>query len=156
MPLIDHDKNHEILNRNTIWSKLEHCRALTQLRTVQWLRWLVAGLSARRPGFPPWSVHAWFVLYKVSLGQFFLEALVSIDNTIPPWLTITPLTAAVQTHRLTPTTTKQQQYRGHVKKEMRCKLSVLQYPRVVIEQTLIKPSPPQLTIHSNHNMFRFY
>jgi hypothetical protein len=38
---------------------------------VPWLRWLVAGLSPRRPGFDPESVHVGFVVDKVALGQVF-------------------------------------------------------------------------------------
>jgi hypothetical protein len=36
---------------------------------VPWLRRLVAGLSPRRPGFDPGSVHVRFVVDKVALGQ---------------------------------------------------------------------------------------
>jgi hypothetical protein len=36
---------------------------------VLWLRRLVAGLSPRRPGFDPGSVHVGFVVDKVALGQ---------------------------------------------------------------------------------------
>jgi hypothetical protein len=36
---------------------------------VPWLRWLVAGLPPRRPGFDPGSVHVEFVVDKVALGQ---------------------------------------------------------------------------------------
>jgi hypothetical protein len=39
---------------------------------VPWLRRLVAGLSPRRPGFNPGSVHMGFVVDKVALGQVFL------------------------------------------------------------------------------------
>jgi hypothetical protein len=38
---------------------------------VLWLRLLVAGLSPRRPGFDPGSVHVGFVVDKVALGQVF-------------------------------------------------------------------------------------
>jgi hypothetical protein len=38
---------------------------------VPWLRRLVAGLSPRRPGFDPGSVHVGFVVDKVALGQVF-------------------------------------------------------------------------------------
>jgi hypothetical protein len=40
---------------------------------VRWLRRLVAGLSLRRPGFDPGSVHVGFVVDKVVLGQVFLR-----------------------------------------------------------------------------------
>ena len=38
---------------------------------VPWLRRLVAGLSLRRPGFDPGSIHVGFVVNKVALGQVF-------------------------------------------------------------------------------------
>jgi hypothetical protein len=38
---------------------------------VSWLRRLVAGISPRRPGFNPGSVHVGFVVDKVALGQVF-------------------------------------------------------------------------------------
>jgi hypothetical protein len=38
---------------------------------VPWLRRLVAGLSPRRFGFDPGSVHVGFVVDKVALGQVF-------------------------------------------------------------------------------------
>jgi hypothetical protein len=40
-------------------------------RAVPWLRRLVAGLSPRRPGFNPESVHVGFVVDKVALRQVF-------------------------------------------------------------------------------------
>jgi hypothetical protein len=42
---------------------------------VQWLRRLVAGLSLRRPGFDPVSIHVGFVVDKVAVGQIFLLVL---------------------------------------------------------------------------------
>jgi hypothetical protein len=39
------------------------------------LRRLVAGLSPRRPGFDPGSVHVGFVVAKVALGQVFVRVL---------------------------------------------------------------------------------
>jgi hypothetical protein len=38
---------------------------------VPWLKRLVAGLSPRRPGFDPGSVHVGFVVDKLALEQFF-------------------------------------------------------------------------------------
>jgi hypothetical protein len=38
---------------------------------VPWLRRLVAGLSPRRPGFDPGSLHVGFMVDKVALGQVF-------------------------------------------------------------------------------------
>jgi hypothetical protein len=35
---------------------------------VPWLRWVVAGLSSRRPGFDTGSVNVGFVIDKVTLG----------------------------------------------------------------------------------------
>jgi hypothetical protein len=76
---------------------------------MPWLRWLVTGLSLRRPR----SVHMGFVVDEVALGQVFLwDHLLSPVNIIPPWLsiliffpggwTIGPLVAAVQGHSFTP------------------------------------------------------
>jgi hypothetical protein len=57
------------------------------VRAVPWIRSLVAGLSARRPGFAPRSIHVGFVVGKVALGQVFLRVLrCSPDNIIPPSL----------------------------------------------------------------------
>jgi hypothetical protein len=54
---------------------------------VPWLRRLVAGLSPRKPGFDPGSVHVGFVVHKVALGQVFLRALRFFPvNFIPPVL----------------------------------------------------------------------
>jgi len=58
----------------------------TTARAVPWLRRLVAGLSPRRPGFAPGSVHVGFVVDKVALGQVFLRVLrfspVNIHSTV--------------------------------------------------------------------------
>ena len=43
----------------------------TQIWAVPCLRWLVASLSPRRPGFDPGSVHVGFMVEKVALGQVF-------------------------------------------------------------------------------------
>jgi hypothetical protein len=43
----------------------------TPYLAVPWLRRLVAGLSPRRPGFDPGSVHVGFMVDKVALGQVF-------------------------------------------------------------------------------------
>jgi hypothetical protein len=54
---------------------------------VPWLRRLVTGLSPRRPGFDPGSVHVGFVVDKVALGQAFLRVLrFSPVSLIPPVL----------------------------------------------------------------------
>jgi hypothetical protein len=42
-------------------------------KAVIWLRRLVAGLSPRRPGFAPWSVHVGFVVDKMVLGKVCLR-----------------------------------------------------------------------------------
>jgi hypothetical protein len=56
---------------------------------VPWLQRLVAGLSPRRPGFAPGSIHVGFVVDKVALGQVFLRILrFSPSNIIPPLLHI--------------------------------------------------------------------
>ena len=41
-------------------------QAFSVSRAVLWLRWLVAGLSPRRPGLDPGSVHVGFVVDKVA------------------------------------------------------------------------------------------
>jgi hypothetical protein len=59
----------------------------TQIVAVPWLRRLVAGLSPRRPGFDPGSVHVGFVVDKVALGHVFPRVLrFSLVNFIPPML----------------------------------------------------------------------
>jgi hypothetical protein len=56
-------------------------------KAVPWLRRLVAGLSPRKPGFDPGSVHVGFVVDKVALGQVFPRVLRSSPvNFIPPVL----------------------------------------------------------------------
>jgi hypothetical protein len=42
------------------------------MKAVPWLRSLAAGLSPRRPGFAPGSIHVGFVVDKMALGQVFL------------------------------------------------------------------------------------
>jgi hypothetical protein len=55
--------------------------------SVPWLRQLVTGLSPRRHGFDPGSVHMGFVVDKVTLGQVFPRVLrFSPVNFIPPVL----------------------------------------------------------------------
>jgi hypothetical protein len=44
-------------------------------KAVPWLRSLVSGLSPRRLGFAPGSIHVGFVVDKVALGQVFLRVL---------------------------------------------------------------------------------
>ena len=48
---------------------------MISLQAVPWLRRSVAGLSPRRPGFDPGSVHVGFVVDNVALGQVFLRVL---------------------------------------------------------------------------------
>jgi hypothetical protein len=60
---------------------------VTIVKAVPWLKRLVAGLSPRRPGFDPGSVHVGFVVDKVALGQVFPGVLLfSSVNFIPPVL----------------------------------------------------------------------
>jgi hypothetical protein len=48
---------------------------------------IVTGLSPRRPGFAPRSIHVGFVVDKVALGQVFLRVLrSSLVNIIRPSL----------------------------------------------------------------------
>jgi hypothetical protein len=61
----------EFISPATIWNPQVHYHVHN--RAVLWLRWLVAGLSTRRPGFDPRSVHVGFVVDKVALGQVFLR-----------------------------------------------------------------------------------
>jgi hypothetical protein len=59
---------------------------LTNCLAVPWLRWLLAGLSRRRYGFAPGSVHVGLVVNKVALGQGYPpSSLVSPVSIIPPW-----------------------------------------------------------------------
>jgi hypothetical protein len=52
---------------------------------VPWLRRLIAGLSRRRSGFDPGSVHVGYVVDKMALGQVFLRVLrFPPVNFIPP------------------------------------------------------------------------
>jgi hypothetical protein len=54
---------------------------------VPWLKRLVAGLSPRRPGITPRSVHVGCVVDKVALGQVFLRVFRLLPvNIIPPFL----------------------------------------------------------------------
>jgi hypothetical protein len=69
------------------------------IRAVPWLRRLFAGLSPRRPGFRPGSVHVGFVVDKVTLGQVFLRVLrFSPVNFIPPVLHFTVKRRTVHLH----------------------------------------------------------
>jgi hypothetical protein len=60
---------------------------------LPWLKRLVAGLSPRRPGFAPGSIHVGFVVDKVALGRFSPSTSVSPANiyhsTIAPYSSIT-------------------------------------------------------------------
>jgi hypothetical protein len=56
---------------------------------VPWLRRLVAGLSLRRPGFDPGSVHVGFVVDKVALGQAFLRVVAFPLSISFHWCSIT-------------------------------------------------------------------
>jgi hypothetical protein len=55
---------------------------------VPWLKRLVVGLSPRRPGFAPGSIHVGFVVDKVALGRFSPSTSVSPANIMPPLLHI--------------------------------------------------------------------
>jgi hypothetical protein len=62
-------------------------QAVPLYRAVPKLRWLVAGVSLRRAGFAPGSIHLGFVVDKVALGQVLLRILrFSPVNIIPPSL----------------------------------------------------------------------
>jgi hypothetical protein len=68
-------KRTEKISGVTFWTK-----------AVPWLRSLVAGLSPRRPGFAPWSIHVGFAVDKVALGQVYLVLRFSPVNIIRPSL----------------------------------------------------------------------
>jgi hypothetical protein len=54
---------------------------------MPWLGRVIAGLSMRKPGFDPGSVHVGFVVDKVALGLVFPRVLwFSLVNFIPPVL----------------------------------------------------------------------
>jgi hypothetical protein len=56
-------------------------------RAMPWFRWLVAGLSKRRPGFDPRSVYVRFVLENVAMEEvFFRKHRFSLLYIIPPKL----------------------------------------------------------------------
>jgi hypothetical protein len=56
---------------------------------MPWLKQFIAGLSPRRPGFTPGSVHVGFVVDKETLGQVILRVLqFSPANIIPSLLHI--------------------------------------------------------------------
>jgi hypothetical protein len=55
--------------REQSWEFEQACRQ----KVMPWLRWLVTGLSPRRPRFAPWPVPVGFMVDKVALGQGFLQ-----------------------------------------------------------------------------------
>jgi hypothetical protein len=58
---------------------------VTILVAVLWLRRIVTGLTPRRPGFDPGSVHVGFVVEIVALGQVYPRVLrFSPVSLIPP------------------------------------------------------------------------
>jgi hypothetical protein len=64
-----------------------HVLLIYRFLAVPWLRWLVTGLSPRRPGLDPGSVHVGFVVDKLALRQVLLRVLrCSPVNFIPPVL----------------------------------------------------------------------
>jgi hypothetical protein len=66
-----------------------HLTQLACLRKMTWIRWLVAGLSQRRPDFGLELVRVEFMVDRVALGQVFLRGLrLSPVNIIPSWLCI--------------------------------------------------------------------
>jgi hypothetical protein len=62
--------------------------SVSQLAGLLLQRSLVAGLSPRRPGFAPGSIHVGIVVDKVALGQVFLRVLrfYTVIIIIPPSL----------------------------------------------------------------------
>jgi hypothetical protein len=65
----------ECLQSGTNWILKYNSGQFSSFKTVTWLRRLVAGLSRRRPGFYPESVHMRFVVAEVVLGQVSLRVL---------------------------------------------------------------------------------
>jgi hypothetical protein len=49
------------------------------LLVVLWLKLLVAGLSPRRPGFDPWSVHVRFVFDRVQIFSQYFKVSLSVS-----------------------------------------------------------------------------
>jgi hypothetical protein len=65
-------------------------------RVMPWLRQLVVGLSPRRPGFTPGSIHVGIVVDKVTLGQVVLQVLrLSPVNIIPRGCPYTCITSTM-------------------------------------------------------------
>jgi hypothetical protein len=60
-----------------------------------WFWRLFAGLSARRPGFEPMSVHVRFVVNHVALGWYFYEYL-----RFPPSMTLNQFSVLILIHVL--------------------------------------------------------
>jgi hypothetical protein len=59
------------------------------LMAMPCLKWLVTGLSQRRSGFVPRSVHVGFAVDKVATGHVFLRVIqFSSVNIFLPWLSI--------------------------------------------------------------------
>jgi hypothetical protein len=87
----------------------KYCLLVLSLRfAVSWLRRLVPGLSRRRPGLAPHSVHVRFLIGKAKLGAGFSLQLFSFPlsvlfyrGSISGGWTIGPLVAAVHRHSLT-------------------------------------------------------
>jgi hypothetical protein len=73
------------LNRKWSWGL--YFRHVFLPAAVPWLKRLVAGLSPRKSGFAPGSIHVGFVVDKVVLRQIFLRVIrFSPANIIPPLL----------------------------------------------------------------------
>jgi hypothetical protein len=72
--------HYKVLTKNQsvgLWKKCVLCdvRLETFYMDVPWLGLLMAGLSLRRPGFCPRSVHGGFVMDKVALEEVLLPVL---------------------------------------------------------------------------------
>jgi hypothetical protein len=84
IPGFDMEENQVVNGMNRGKIRKENKR---QIQAVQWLKSLVAGLSPRRPGLTPRSIHVGFMADKMELRQVFLRVLqFSPVNIIPPSL----------------------------------------------------------------------
>jgi hypothetical protein len=74
-----------VTDSGNTWVYKEDRVRLNIIPAVPWLRRLVAGLSQRKAGFDPGSVHVGFVVDKVGLRQVFRRLLrFRPDSIVPP------------------------------------------------------------------------
>jgi hypothetical protein len=79
-----HGKSYKLINLNIDYN----------ISGMPWLRRLVTGLSLRRSGYAPGSVHAEFVVDKMTAEQVFLRIIwlfpvnIILPNVVVEWLTL--------------------------------------------------------------------